>query len=236
MIQHGLFEVLTNNAPVAPLLADGKAVHFGLLAKNAATPAIVISRVSSQAEVMLDGTAGVIQARYQFDCLAPDYDDAAELDMAVRQLLQDFSGNLPDGTQVQAIIINVAGLDLPYEAGGKAYLFRRMSDFTIIFNETPFIPVGTGWVWQAYTGDAQPLSGQQVGIEARSPDTGMTLTLQGEEGELCYIVNSGAGVVTLQDLDGGSIGVNDSYDLVHFGQTVLLCFTGGQWWPLMSAG
>jgi hypothetical protein len=100
---------------------------------------------------------------------------------------------------------------------------------------------GTGSVglsWTPFSASATVAAAPVVACKcntAGSPPLTITLTLVGQEGEVCYVVNTGNGVVLLADSMGAAFGAETSYALPQRGQSVELSYTGGQWW-IMATG
>jgi len=161
MIESGLSNfALTNVAIMAALgNADSKRVapfaafYFSVLAKEAVLPGIILDRLKSpEAADTLDARnalpGALIEGIFQFGSVANDnaqnplspsgYLSACFLSRALRRQLTGLAtGNaaLPDGT----IVKDVYGwdeFDAHYEVGGLGYLFRRVLQVTICFQET----------------------------------------------------------------------------------------------------
>lgn len=88
-----------------------------------------------------------------------------------------------------------------------------------------------GLVWTLYNANAGVPPGALVGVKADGGADGITLTLEGQEGELLYAAGVGTlgGLVSFVDAGGALFDTESSYDLNN-NQTVLLAFTGGKWW------
>jgi hypothetical protein len=69
----------------------------------ATNPGITIQGASDVSEDANDGPVGVAEARIIFDCLAPRYLVARNLALALKSVLNCYSGTLPDGTVVQHV-------------------------------------------------------------------------------------------------------------------------------------
>lgn len=142
MIQNGLFEILATTPSVnklvapSPNAASGTGVYFSLAAKGALRPFIVMTIVASApADKTLDGSTQLIRCRLQFDAYADDQLTARAVIKAVRELLQDFNGPLPDGTILTMIDVN-DDWDGPYEVGGKGYIYRSILDLNGFYQES----------------------------------------------------------------------------------------------------
>ena len=159
MIEPGLFQFAIENATIVALSApapagqSAQAFYFGKLPKEPALPAIVLHRVSSpNVNEVLDMPSTGLQAirgRFQFNSFAQDaqpgavlpginpsgYLAAAALSRALRlQLMSVVGGELPDGTEIRDVRLNDE-FDANYEQGGTGYLYVRVLDLTIEFQE-----------------------------------------------------------------------------------------------------
>lgn len=94
---------------------------------------------------------------------------------------------------------------------------------------SPSVPAAL--LWTLYNTNSGVPPGALVGVKADGGASGITLTLEGQEGELLYAAGVGTlgGLVSFVDVGGALIGNTDSYDLNN-AETVVLAYTGGQWW------
>jgi hypothetical protein len=132
----GFYELLLATPAIASLLAPVQSntpytgVYFSLAAKGAPLPYVVIHTLNAPpAEKTQDGSSALIDGEFQFDSYA-DADSGGQLatrkiSQALRDLLKDWSGPLPDGTNIQFAEI-ILDLDDPYEVGGRGYLNRSV--------------------------------------------------------------------------------------------------------------
>jgi hypothetical protein len=162
MIESGLSNFALTNAAIQPYLGQSpqdlaaksySAFFFSFLPKGATLPGIVLDRLKSPDAVdtldsrnPLPGT--LIEANFQFGSFANDansnpknfsgYLSAAMLSQQLRRQLTGLAtGNatLPDGT----LIKDVYGwdeFDAHFDLGGEGYLYRRILQVTIVFQET----------------------------------------------------------------------------------------------------
>jgi hypothetical protein len=161
MIESGLSNfALTNTAITAAMgNADAQrkapfaAFYFSVLAKNAVLPGIILDRLKSpDAEDTLDARTPLpgtlIEGIFQFGSVANDnpanplspsgYLSACLLSQALRRQLAGLAtgkSELPDGTLVKDVF-GWDEFDAHYEVGGLGYLFRRVLQVTILFQET----------------------------------------------------------------------------------------------------
>jgi hypothetical protein len=141
MVEKGLYELLTNDAGVSALV--GSSVYFILAPKGTTLPFIVISRVATNDSYDMVGATGFRGGLFQFDCYATDFYSSRAISLAVRRLLESYQGNLPDAdaTPVSAVLTE-KDWDMPYEEGGKGFVYRALLEFRIFFYDTT-LPVNT---------------------------------------------------------------------------------------------
>ena len=162
MIESGLYSWAVSNSALQPLLGQSdqdrakklfSAFYFSFLPKNSSRPAIVLDRLKSEdADDTLDvrtaAPGTLIAGRFQFGSVAEDspenpanssgYLSAALLSQALRRQLAGLAtGNavLPDGTLIKDVY-EWDEYDAHYELGGESYIYRRIQQVTIVFQET----------------------------------------------------------------------------------------------------
>ena len=128
MFEKGLYELIQNDQTVEPLV--GQSIWFTQLPKGATFPAIVVHTISDVNIITIDSSVNLKPRRMQFDCISSVSQlNARSFSNAVKNLLQDFSGKLVDGTMVQTCILN-NDFDMPYEVGAFGYAYRVVLDMT----------------------------------------------------------------------------------------------------------
>lgn len=133
MIETGLYQLLIGDATVNGLVNG--AVYFTVLPEGSPFPAVVMLTASSSPLVALDGTANLQERRFQFDCYAKDdFLGARALSNAVKGLLEDYAGTLPNGDIVEACVLNLE-IDAAFDTGGSSYTSRAILDISILFKE-----------------------------------------------------------------------------------------------------
>ena len=163
MIESGLSNFALQNAAIQALLGQSasdktagvySAFYFSFLPKGATLPGIVLDRLKSEdADDTLDlrtpAPGTMIEGRFQFGSCADElatnpaspsgYLSAAFLSQALRrQLMGLATGNsaLPDGTLVKEVwIIDEYDAHM-VEEGGTSYLYRRILQVAMLFQET----------------------------------------------------------------------------------------------------
>lgn len=128
MLEQGIYHLLATNSGIQAVCPN---VYLGVMPKQYVLPALRVSRVFGQPIVTLDGTIPFNTARLQFDAYAPlgQYVKAKQVNFAVRNLLQDYRGNLTDdASNILATIVGSEVLmdciDHPLEeaTGGYAHV------------------------------------------------------------------------------------------------------------------
>lgn len=140
-ILQGLYEALLAAPAVTALLAPAQpntaftGVYFSKAAKGAPTPYVVLHVVDGlPAEASLDGVSELIDGEIQFDSYADDLPPARKLSHAVRDLLKNFGGILPDGTTIQFVDVTM-DMDDPFEIGGQGYVDRSVLRLKAFYTE-----------------------------------------------------------------------------------------------------
>ena len=85
----------------------------------ASYPCITYQSASDVSENANDGPVGVCTARIVFDCHALRYLDARNIALALKAVLNGYSGTLPDGTRV--FLAESANLADRFEDGSRIY-------------------------------------------------------------------------------------------------------------------
>jgi Protein of unknown function (DUF3168) len=141
MFIKGLYMLLTADPGVSAIV--GSRVYFILQPKMTLVPSLVLSCVSTSDLYTMSGITGFREGQWQIDCYASDYYSASGLQLAVRSLLENYVGNLPDtdATAVTATFIEKAW-DMPYEQGGKNFIYRSLLGVRFHYYDTS-LPVST---------------------------------------------------------------------------------------------
>lgn len=159
MIESGLYQFAISNATIVGLSAPGPnpqtpaaAFYFSKMPKQPSLPAAVLHRVSSvNADETLDMPGTQFQqiwGRFRLHIMAQDvpsassssistsgYLAAAALSRAYRLQLMGLVGSaLPDGTKIADCRIQDE-FDSDFELGGTGYVYRRILDFKLLFQE-----------------------------------------------------------------------------------------------------
>ena len=134
MIEKGLCQLVADDTGVSALI-NGK-VYWILAPKGAAVPYVVLSNVITKTSYAMEGATGLQEGLFQADCYATDYYGSRAISKAVRDLLKDYKGNLPDtdNTKVQAVFIE-KDWDMPYQEGAKGFVYRALLHFRVQFEQ-----------------------------------------------------------------------------------------------------
>jgi hypothetical protein len=76
------------------------------------------------------GATGLRDALFQVVCYSSDYYTSRNIAQVVRQFLENYTGTLPDGTVVDAVLIE-KDFDMNYEEGSKGFIFGAYLQFRI---------------------------------------------------------------------------------------------------------
>jgi hypothetical protein len=128
MLEKGLYALITTDAGVSALI--GTRAYWVLAPKGSALPQVVLARVTTEDTYDTQGATGLRDAVVQVDCYAADFYGSRAISLAVRKLLESYKGTLADGTRVSAVITR-KDWDMPYEEGGKGFVYRALLEFSI---------------------------------------------------------------------------------------------------------
>jgi Protein of unknown function (DUF3168) len=99
--------------------------------EGAAMPAVVFSQIAGESLMTMDGPDPLRFVRYQFNCYGKSPADAAALQRAVRRTLENFTGTMADGSQVddmECVLEMETFEDAPF-------LFNASVDMRIAFRD-----------------------------------------------------------------------------------------------------
>lgn len=141
MFVKGLYMLLAQDAGVSAIAGSG--IYFILQPKGTSVPSVVLSCVSTGDLYSMAGNTGLRDGLWQIDCYASDYYSSNALMLAVRDLLENYTGNLPDAdaTEIISSIVEKSW-DMPYEPGGKGFIFRSLLEVRFRYYDTS-LPVST---------------------------------------------------------------------------------------------
>ncbi len=132
-IETALFAILHSDATIEGIVSDR--IFPNIVQQGEAMPAITYQQISGPRDQTMDGPSGLVQTRFQINCLAEKYIDARTLAEAVRKELDGYHGTV--NTVVIQIIMLADEADLPQVKPGTDRLKRygKRLDFIIWFNE-----------------------------------------------------------------------------------------------------
>jgi hypothetical protein len=141
VIEKGIYGLLTQATSVSALV--GNRVYYILQPKGTLVPSVVIGTVATDDVYSVAGASGLRFGLYQFDAYAADYYSCRAVSRAVRLLLENYKGNLPDAdaTTVLGCMIE-KDWDMPYEAGQFGFVYRALLEVRFIYQDT-FLPVSS---------------------------------------------------------------------------------------------
>jgi hypothetical protein len=109
MLSDALYQIVATDSAVLAILGTRMVppgrpkttgVFLAQMPEGEPTPAIVHSQVAGDGIMTMDGPSSMRFARWQFNCRAPKAAQAKQLQRAVRQALEAFTGTTSDGTQI----------------------------------------------------------------------------------------------------------------------------------------
>jgi hypothetical protein len=147
MISKGLYMLLTQDPDTSAVV--GTRVYFVLMPKGVAVPAVVLTNITTSDLYDAAGNTGKREGLWQIDCFAANYQDAAALQSTVRNLLKDYTGNLPDASATPVIATFIEkDWDMPYEEGTKGFVYRALLEVrfhyydSLLPDTAPSVPFG----------------------------------------------------------------------------------------------
>lgn len=130
MLQEGLKSFLSANPQIFALV--GTRVYASQLPEISAAaplPAIVYREIHGDGVFSMDGADQLQFSRMQFSCYGKNYADAKRMARMLRLVFEGFTGDLPDGTQIQHIE-RQSELDLFEDA---PFIYCTPIDFQIVY-------------------------------------------------------------------------------------------------------
>src|SRR6185312_1354522 len=119
MVISGIRSRLIADTDISALVPADR-VFVGMARREAARPYIVCYRIDAPpAGVTLDGSSALKDGLFQFDCFSDSQVDAEKLAKLVETSLEDYGGELPDGSTIQFVETQNCGDDA-YEIGGSS--------------------------------------------------------------------------------------------------------------------
>jgi len=134
MITSGLRSKLAAEPTVTDRV-PAKQIFIGMARREAARPYGVIHAIDvPPAAFTLDGSSRGREGLFQFDWYADTAVDARIIATIAQAALQDFCGELPDGSTIQ-FVGTVADGDDNFEVGGNSFLFRSFFRMKAFYTE-----------------------------------------------------------------------------------------------------
>jgi hypothetical protein len=129
-------EALRSYLLAAPSITDlvGSRVTWGIRARGAVLPAIVLHLIDANPDYRMGGASGLVESRVQADCWAEQYGDAVRVSRALASTLGGLRATL--GTTSVAGLFIDAARDLYDEQDDANELMHRVAvDFQIWYCE-----------------------------------------------------------------------------------------------------
>lgn len=133
-LEQALFTYLTSKTTVTDLVSTR--IFGNALPQDTELPAIVTTLISAEHDHHLSSASGIVTARFQIDCLADDYLQAADVAEALRQVLQAYRGSMGDRTVKSTILDVERSFYHAPEDGTDTGIHRKMGEYLVKFTET----------------------------------------------------------------------------------------------------
>jgi hypothetical protein len=127
MIESGLQQLITPSADFGAIAEDR--LYPVLLPEQSPLPAATYQLISTVPLYTLEERVNVTEIRIQFDTWAERYGDAKQLMAAINSAIDNFSGDLPDGTHVFGV--QLAACNDLFEEAARTH--RTSADYLIQF-------------------------------------------------------------------------------------------------------
>lgn len=127
-VEKGLLQLIKSDSGVTASGVTG--VYWILAPKQNVLPFIVLDRVATSDTIAMSGDQAFRGTLFQVSCFAGDYYGSRAVALAVRSLLKNYRGNLPDtdATAVNAVF-QTKDWDLSYEEGSVGFVYHAMQEF-----------------------------------------------------------------------------------------------------------
>lgn len=128
MIEEGVNQLLSADAALSALV--GSSIYPVLVPEQTTWPCVSYQVASSVTDYTVDGAAETAK-RMQFDCWGLTYASTKQVQTAVSNVLDGFTGLLPDGTVIKGAF---RGVDLDaYDSGHR--VFRALVEYVFHYVE-----------------------------------------------------------------------------------------------------
>ena len=127
MVTAGIFSLLSQNSSINALI--GTRIFPVLLPERATLPAVTYQVISMKPQYELQNRVNVTNLRLQIDAWAETYADAKSAVSAIVAVLDNFSGTLPDSTQVFGVQLRNSVDYFEHES----LTYRVLAEFDIQF-------------------------------------------------------------------------------------------------------
>lgn len=133
-IEQAIYSLLSADPTVSGLV--GNRITPVLVPQDSAMPAVTYAEVAGVRENTMDGPAGLVRSRWQFNCWGISYADGRSVSDAVRQVLDGYSGS-GAGVTIQSIM-TIGENNISANPAGKnvARRYGNSLDLEVWFCET----------------------------------------------------------------------------------------------------
>ena len=132
-IETVIYTILTGASGITDLTSTR--IYPVYVPQDAVMPVLTYQELSAQREYTVDGSIGMVSARYQINCWASNYSGARALSEAVRDAMEDYSGTV-NTRYIHTIFLEDEG-DISSLNPGNEKIKRigKRLDFLVWYNE-----------------------------------------------------------------------------------------------------
>lgn len=109
MLAEGLYQLLSGEPAIQEAVAQMTDQTYAIfpvqMPDECPMPALVTMQIAGAGLPTMDGAEAFHTARIQFSCYGKTFLDAKRLATATRRFLEGYKGTLPDGTEVDSMIL-----------------------------------------------------------------------------------------------------------------------------------
>jgi len=147
-LEQGLLQEIAASSDVTAIVPNDVSgnpqIYWGLAPKGAKPPYLILERVATGDTYTVTGPSGLRAGLFGVHCfvdskagVSSGFYVCRDLANAVRQLLQAYTGTLPDSdsTKVSAVFIE-KDWNMPYQEGATGFVFHNYLEFRIWYRES----------------------------------------------------------------------------------------------------
>ena len=133
MLDEGVCLLLQADQTLNQTLGVGGRVTLMLVPVDPTYPCVSLLNISEVADYTADGPSGYVARRVQIDAWGLSYLDARNVQERIRQILDAFTGPLPDPDQT--FVMAIQRVTVRDDCDSAARVYRRSGDYMITFQQ-----------------------------------------------------------------------------------------------------